>query len=240
MTWFKKGEEGRTESKTADEQQQRNFEKSKVRRFSLSPDETAKVVFLDTPDFFLYEHNMWPITGKYDQETCIKDFDTCPLCVSGHNPSLVLVGTVIDTRIVKTEDGKEYKNQKRLIALKGKARQAILRRLSENKNNLQYAVLQFSRGSGTNECATGEDIQVLKKLEAKSVALLCPPDQKPEEFIKPLDYEKLLKPLSVDALSRIAGVAPPVGSESDSTGADIPGDTIDGDVGDVSVDDLIG
>jgi len=240
-SWFKRGAEGIKESQVFDKQVQLKFEKRGVWRFTQPNNSTTKAILLDNPDFFVYEHSLYKLTGKVDTETWIREFDSCPLCNAGMEPSLVLFATVIDPREYEDREGKKHKNQKKLIAFKGKARQAILRRMAEQGGNLKYAVIQLSRGASQNEASTGEDIQFLGRLKPEAIAKLCPAGTTPEEFLKPLNYQKLLAPSPPEVLARLVGSPPPVGSDGDTIGSSFVKDmeSSDNNIGDVSIDSLI-
>ena len=228
MSWYQTGNDGRKRSKLEDEMARKRKEQSGIWRFYQKNSETAKIVFLDTPSFFYHEHSLFNLTGKMDAATCIKDSDegVCPLCEYG-NPSYCVAGTIIDTRESEsTKDGKTtlYKNQKRLFVAKGKAREVILRRSEEQKHDLRGAVFSISRGAGTKECSTGEDIQYLGKVTDEKLMKLLPEGQKFEDWSKPFDYAKILKPMSAVQLRQLSGGKAPVGSDEDILGDDLETD----------------
>uniref|UniRef100_A0A6M3M8K1 Uncharacterized protein n=1 Tax=viral metagenome TaxID=1070528 RepID=A0A6M3M8K1_9ZZZZ len=153
--WYKTGADGVKESKQADAQAKARRESRGPRRFHLPNDTSAKITFLDTPGFFLWEHNL-QLGGKwFNYFTCLKDFDTCPLCESGDNASYILVGTVIDHSSYTADDGTKYVNQKKLFVAKGKARQNLLRQIERRDGDLKGCVYEMARGSSNTECATG-------------------------------------------------------------------------------------
>jgi hypothetical protein len=242
-TWFQTGEQGRKSSAQEDElaKTRRASGGSAAWRFFLKADESCKIVFLDTPNFFFHEHPLFKITGKNDNVTCLKDFDTCPGC-EVNNPSYCVAATIIDTRESTGKDDKKYKNQKREYVAKGKARQIILRRAEEHKFNLRGCVFTVTRGSGTTECAVGEDIQFVKKLDEETLRKLCPKEVEFSEWSKPLDYAEIHKPLAVSAMRKLFGISAPVGSSDDSSDDDILGaesSTSDDIDNTGSIDDLV-
>lgn len=155
-SWYKTGKEGAAKSKQIDKQAQARRELQQLgRRFKLQADSSAKVTFLDTPAFFFSEHNL-QLDGKWGNHfTCLSDFGDCPICESGEQASYVVAGTVIDHSTYISKDGTEYRNQKKLMVLKGKARQNILRQTAK-KTDLAFKVYEFARGTSTTECGTGE------------------------------------------------------------------------------------
>lgn len=216
-SWYSTGKDGMAKSKQEDEAQKQRREQQKDMpwRFRLnSNEEHVKFVLLDTPMFFIREHNL-QIGGKYGNYfTCITDFDTCPLDTLG-NSSYGVAATGIDTRTWTDSKDVEHKNQKRLVVFKGKAREKIVRMI-ESKKDLQYAVLEFSRGSGATESATGEDIEFLKKLTREQLKGFVPKGET-MKWLDPFDYAKILAPKSLTELSKLAGTASPVGSGTEET-----------------------
>lgn len=101
-SWYRTGEEGWAKAKQEDAEAKKRMEESRdprKNRFWLENDSAAKVTWLDTPSFFLHEHNL-KINGRWgNYETCLKDFDTCPICESGQASSYIVVGTVISHKV---------------------------------------------------------------------------------------------------------------------------------------------
>jgi len=99
------------------------------------------------------------LNGKWGNYfTCLYDFDTCPLDGTHGIGGYGVAATLIDPRSWEDRNGVTHKNQKRLVVFKGKARERIVRMIEEKKD-LKYAILDFSRGSSATEASTGEDIQ---------------------------------------------------------------------------------
>jgi len=242
--WFQKGKEGTERSKTEDAAaKKRRAEGGKIQRFYLKGDTSAKITFLDNPAFFFHEHNL-NMNGKwFNYFTCIKDFDTCPICESGDSAGYVLAATVIDHSTWKDDQGEQQGHRKRLFIAKGKARQLILRRIeSQGKDgepgDLTGCVFECARGSSPTECSTGEDIQFLAKLpNLSSLLKYAPKDAK--DYLEPIDYAKLLAPMTPKKLREVVGAPSPVGSDGDKTGAepDEPEEKLDD--GAQSIDDLL-
>ena len=214
--WFATGKDGRTRSKQVDEEQKQRRAAAGIQRFWQEADSSGKVTFLDNPDFFLNEHNI-NIGGKwFNYFTCLKDFDTCPLCESGDKPAYAVVCTVIDHRKYTDGEGKERGNERKLFVARGKARQILLKRLEEkHEGDMVGCVYEIGRGSTKTEASTGEDFDFLqKKLTAKQMKAFIPKGGKAED-IKPFNYEEVLAPKKASELRKLVGAETPVGSEDE-------------------------
>lgn len=246
-SWFQTGDEGINRSKVEDAAARKRKEQAQTGawRFSQKANETAKIVVVDDSLFFVHEHNLYNLTKNYgDYATCVRDFEEggCHFCETIGNPSYCAVMTIIDTRKYTSEkDHKTYQYQRRLFVAKGKAREILLRRYQENGKKLKGYVLQVTRGSSVNEAATGEDIQVLKKVDGETLkkmfAASNPQDgQKITDWFKPFDYTKIFAPMTAQQMRKMTGAAAPVGSDDDLLGGDSASEVSGAD----SVDDLIG
>lgn len=214
--WYSSGDEGRAKSKQVDKETKEKRAQG-FQRFWLENDSSAKITFLDNPDFFIYEHNL-QLGGKwFNFYTCLKDFDTCPLCESGDKPSYAAVCSIIDHRKWTDGENNERSNEKKLFVARGKARQTLLRRLEEkHKGDMVGCVYELSRGTTKTESSTGEDFDYLdKKLTAKQMKAFIPKGLD-EDWLKPYNYEERLAPKSADELRKIVGAPAPVGSEEES------------------------
>lgn len=243
--WFQKGEEGKKRADAFDkETKERRKRGAGSWRFRQDYDSAAKVVFLDNPEFFLSEHTVQKKnrTGKtiYTQETCIRDFDTCPLCEEGDNPSYVVVATVLDLRKRKDNQGREHKVTRSLFVGKGMARQALMRQVERREGDLTLCAFEIARGTQNNEPATGSDFDYIKRLTKAQAKKLIPQDQD-ETFLEPFDYEEILAPKSPKELRKLVGGESPVGSdEADDEEDLLTGDDDDGGVDDdESIEDLL-
>lgn len=235
-SWLKRGDAGVQRAKEVADEREKALGPM---RFFLKAGEEAKLVFLDSDGVFFFEHNLKnPQTGKWGYTfTCRSEIDNCPLCEAGHKPAYVCAHTVIDTRTYVDKRGRKRSFEKRLLISKQTV-QNTLAKLRKKKGGLQYAVIEFTRSS-SDEASTGETLdfegkttkeKILKKAE-------LPKEVKPEDFLAPFKYGELFKPKSIEELEKVAGVAPPVGRESE--GSEGASGAEEGGEGDSSIDDLI-
>jgi Zn-finger protein len=229
--WYQKGKTGEKRAKQFDEESKaRRARGDGAWRFRLDNDSAAKIVFLDNPTFFLGEHSLQTGPKRWEPYTCVRDFDTCPLCESGSNPSYVVVATVVSLKKWTDKNGKVHSSQKCLFVGKGMARQNLLRQVERREGDLTLCAFELARGSVANEPATGSDYDFLRRLtEAQAKKLI--PEGSDADFLKPFDYAEILKPLSVDKLRALVGAASPVGSEEGNGDDDLPFDADDKDAG---------
>ena len=144
-----------------------------TRRFWLPNTETAKVTFVDTPYFFVHEHNRKEEGKFFNFYTCIKEVDVCPMCEEGDKSSYVLAATIINHKPFEDREGNVHRHQKQLIVFKGKARDRMIRQL-EKRDDIRFCVYEFHRGSGKTECGTGEDIEFVGRLKKEQLLKLVP------------------------------------------------------------------
>jgi len=213
--WYQTGKEGFKRSQQEDEAAKARREQRGPRRFWLKSGSSAKVTFLDTPQFFLYEHGIKIGKSYRNYFTCIKDLETCPLCEANYVPSYIMAGTVIDHSSYTDENGKTYKNQKRLFVAKGAARQIMLRKIKKKGGDIKFYRFEFTRGTNATECSTGEDIEVLGKVSKEKLLALKPSDVDPKEWLAPFSYEEIFAPKSAKELARLVGLDAPVGQDDE-------------------------
>lgn len=219
-TWFSKGKTGRAQSSKVDVEAKARQEQRKNQpyRFWLEADSSGKITFLDTPEFFLWEHNL-KMAGKYGNFfTCLKEFDVCPICEDlGEQSGFIVVATIIDHRKWTDKDGNEHKNQKKLYVARGRARQRIIKQIERRKGSLQYCAYDVARGTSQTESNVGEDIEFLKKLTKAQLSKLAPKGKDaptPDEWMKPFDYEKMFEPKTPEWLRKnVTHGEAPVGTE---------------------------
>jgi len=213
--WYQKGKDGVKRSKQEDAAAKARREQRGPRRFWLDNGTSAKATFLDTPAFFLYEHNIKIGKDFHNFFTCIKDLDTCPLCEAKYMPSYIMVGTIINHKKSVDKKGQVHQHEKQLIVLKGQARQNMLRKIKKRGGDITMTRFEMSRGDSSTECATGEDFEFLGKVDKKKLLALKPADVDPKEWLKPFDYEEIFAPKTAKELAKLAGVDAPVGSDSE-------------------------
>ena len=198
-TWFRVGEEGFKEKQKLDALAEARKEKY-APRFRLRPQESAKIVFLDSDGFYIKEHNL-KIGGRWgNYVTCTSDFKPCPVCQSGDRPVYTAYYSIIDTRTIVTSDGKKLKNRKVLLPLKGSAIN-IIEDIKKKHGNLRGLVFEVKRYTAQDpNCGT-----VFDKIGRANLAKL--------KDSEPFDYEKILAPPTEEELEAMGFETTVVGSE---------------------------
>ena len=207
-------------------------------------DNEARVVFLDSVGFWVFEHNL-KIENKWGNfATCTKDFQPCEICSQlSDKPVYTCYYTVIDTRRWAKKDGTISKPRRVLYPAKGAAIE-IIEKLKAKHGDLRGLVVDIGR-SGERDPNCGRDFDVVLTKEGK-VARVDPAKRFPEkDESKPYDYMKILAPPTADELKAF-GVSPQVtvGSDED-VDEDIMPDTkvkktkVE-EVSDDEMDDLVG
>lgn len=225
--WFKVGEDGVKEAHRVDEENERRRKEAQsgARRFWLPPDKSAETTFLDTQGFFLREHQIYLARSWMNWETCLSDFDNCPLCDAGMFASYVAMFTVIDHSEFQLKRGPNagqlVKDQKRLFVAKSTARNKLLKQKERQGGNLTLCRFECTRYT-SKECSTGEDFHFIKRATMEEVLSLAPPGEDAQEWVKPFDYAKLFYPKSAEELSKLIGEAPPVGAGAPPGGSASP------------------
>ena len=249
-SWYQTGKEGAKKAQKidVDNKARRDAGGDNVRRFWLEPDSSGMLTFLDTPNFFFYEHNL-KIGGKYfNFYTCLQDFDTCPLCEAPDGrASYVLAGTIVSHKKYTDKEGKVHTNQKQLFVAKGRARQRLLKQIERRDGDLRGCVFEMSRGTGNTESSVGEDFEFIKRLDEKTLSKFAQGETKADKkkWLEPFNYPELLAPKSAAELRKLVDGADPVGSEEDdSKVGEEPDDELPGgeakDIDEVtSIEDLI-
>lgn len=228
--WFSTGFAGMKKFKEMESLRQITSSQSRVRRFKLKPGEKGKVIFLDHPQVWLWEHTH-KVNGNFETYTCTDEAETCPLCMAGIKRAPILVATVIDCRKIKSEKtGKVYQFQKSLFVAKGKAIRALMRQYLEGaKVDLTNYAIDIERDTDPKSVACGEFFAEDKRISVaglEKIAAKVNEDPKEiKEYLKPYDYMTILAPLPDSDLRRIAGLGEPLGgaasSELDGLGLDI-------------------
>lgn len=182
--------------------------KNTPRRFRLKPGEKAKIIFLDNPQVWLYEHTV-RANDRWETFTCPAEITTCPLCMTNNKRSQILVATVIDCRkYVSQKNGKTYQYQKALYVLKGRGIRAMLRQFLEgNKVDLTHYTLEVERDTDDKSVSCGEFFELGKKVSVATLESLAKKQEvDPKEFISPFDYYTIMAPKSEKELRAIAGM----------------------------------
>lgn len=216
--WYSTGLAGQTKFKEMEALRAITSKQNNVRRFKLKPSEKAKIIFLEHPYVWLYEHSI-NVDGRWETFTCTSDKETCPLCMNGNKSSAVLVTSIIDTRkTISSKTGKEYQYQKALLVLKGKALKAMMRQFLEGgKTDLTHYTMEVERDTDKQSVACGEFFTLGKKISVPSLEALAKKlDLDPKEYLKPYDYMTILAPKSDRELRIIVGMPDPMGSTEES------------------------
>lgn len=245
-SWFKRGTEGVEEGKKIDDESARQRAEArddnviaKKKRLWLPPNTSVNFTFLDTEGFFLREHQLFLGGSWINFESCLSDFDNCPLCDSGKKPSYVVVFTGIDHSeyILKRgpNAGMRIKNSKRLAVFKTTARVKILKQKERRDGNLTGCTLEITRFTDKDN-SSGSDFEFVKRCTTEELMAFAPKqalgkngleDVNPEEWIKPFDYMNVFKPKTAAELTSILGGTPPEGSEDTNNQAGLPSDKED-------------
>lgn len=205
--WYKKGEAGLQEKKQSDAIAKMKKEKA-VTRFRLQKDSGAKIVFVDSEGFYIWEHNL-NVGGKWGNFiTCVKDFDSpCDVCLTGKRSTHTAYYTVIDTREFIRQDGTKVKNRKILFPAKG----TMIYQLEDMKKrhgSLAGMVFEVKRFSADGEPNCGSVLTKLGKINIKK--------KFGDGSDVPVDYVKVLAPASKEEIRALGvGGAPLVGSSED-------------------------
>ena len=216
--WYSTGLAGQTKFKEMEALRAITTKQNNVRRFRLKPSEKAKVIFLEHPEVWLYEHSV-NVDGRWETFTCTSDKDSCPLCMINNKPSAILVATIIDTRkSISNKTGKEYQYQKALLVLKGKALRSMMRQFLEGgKTDLTHYTMDIERDTDNKSVACGEFFTLGKKLSVPALETLAKKiDVDPKEYLKPYDYMTILAPKTDRELRTIAGIKDPMGSDENT------------------------
>lgn len=181
LTWLKKGEASADlATKEAAEAAKRKEEQGKMWRFYLKDKEEARITFVDgvlgekgslVPPRF-YEHTVY-FNGSWTTFVCpaksTDGQDKCPICEGGDRPSLVAMFTIIDHRVFKSTNGKEYTNTPRLYPAKSITFE-MLNKLAQKRGGLAGTTWDVSRvgdkaaavGSMFDFVEKSDDIEALK------------------------------------------------------------------------------
>jgi hypothetical protein len=226
-SWFARGAEGMTKKHQIDKMNEMKREKGVPRFFLKSTagesgkDNQARIVFLNTTGFFIFEHNLKLDNRWGNHFTCTKDFQPCPICQhSGDKPVFVCYYWVIDTRKFTRKDGTESVHRRVLYPAKGAATQIIEDLKKENGGSLRGLVVDVKRMSDKDPNC-GRDFKVIGRLDP----------------VKKFGVEKVLSEKAFDELF-MKVLAPPTPEELIAAGvnAQIPVGSAE-DMGDLGTTD---
>lgn len=214
--WYSVGLAGQQKFKEMEALRQITSKQSFIRRFKLGPGDKGKVIFLDHPHVWLWEHSK-NVDGRWENYTCTLEKETCPLCIMKEKRAQILVATVIDTRKVVSKKGKVYQYQKSLLVMKGKAIRAMMRQfLDDGKIDLTHYAMELERDTDAQSVACGEIFTLGKKISMSTLEAIAKKiEADPKEYLEPYDYFDILAPKSDRELRIIAGMGDPIGSQSE-------------------------
>lgn len=224
--WYKTGNEGIEEGAKKDAQAKARAAQRENRRFWLHKDTEAKCIFIDNPMFFFSEHSL-ELLGKFGNFfTCLADFDDCPLCLDGDSARYAVAATVIDTSKYETEDGKVFRNQRKLFVAIAEARKNLLKLVAKKGGDIAYSIIDVARGSAQGEPNTGQNFDFVKKANRKAIGKWLADQWRKEgkqftvqdlaKFLTPFDYPKVFAPKSASELRQLTGIAAPIGGAEDT------------------------
>jgi len=221
MGWLKKGAEGHAEIVNADAKQAEAAKNANIRHW-MKPGTERRVTFLDGDlgdDGLIevnmyYEHNLYLAGTWTNWFVCVGEEEPCPICEGGDNPALVGAFTIIDHSKWTDKNGKEYKNQLRLLVAK---RQTIkkLQTQAVKRGGLAGVTFDISRTDG-NEANVGDVFDFVGKSDL--VALFEKFGHSVFDYTKIIEYKtgKELRQMGFGATVAGAEVAP---QESTATAA---------------------
>jgi hypothetical protein len=202
--WFKSGFE------SLDSMPDTSFGKTQ-RRFWMPAEKSAKVTFVDSEPFCIWEVNM-NLNGSWrNWFTSLKSMgQECPLEEAGFRPYYVGFLTVIDHSVWTDSQGKEHKDDVKLFPAKVSTMKRLKRQVEKNG---PLAGCQFDvYRSDAKSASVGDEYDFLGKIEVDS--------QYPEA--KVFDYQNDLAPKSAAELKKIVGTAEETETKSESDGENVP------------------
>lgn len=205
MNFIKTGQAAVDEQKKADAERKTRYAPF---RFYLKEGEVTRLTFLDgilLPNGLLnqtsvYEHMIARGPGQkgFDNYSCTKEQEQCPICEEGDFSNLNNFFTVLDHRPYENKDGKTVPYQKRLYACRGDT----IKRLQAKATMYGGLVgVTFEvRRIGKTSPGVGSDYDYVSKDSIADIASYF--GVKIEEFA-PKDYEKEITYLTADELRKI-------------------------------------
>ena len=120
-------------------------------RFWLPIGGQAEIMVLDdSPDFFVYEHELYHKEAsrpqdRFERHLCMKEYANCPVCErTGKDSYYVLFLSIIDFSGYTNKNGDLVDWSRKLLAVKGAQQKVFLRRF-EKEQSLRGAVFTMSR-----------------------------------------------------------------------------------------------
>lgn len=222
---FIRGEAGRDNTQhEIDEASKRREIAEKGRgplRFFVPVGETKEIIVLDdSPDFFIYEHNIQnPTTGKWGLTVpCIKTQDNCPICENIQESYYALFLSVLDLTPFTSKDGTTHEFSRKLMPVKY-GQQSKFNRLYQKKGTIRGALFTCSRDRKT-DAAIGSDIDFEEMVPEEELAngyIRSWKDREGKEHTEnegfPIDYESIVKKPTMDYLLQLTGAEPTPGSK---------------------------
>ena len=186
-----------------------------ISRFWLEDGKDAKVIFLDSEGFFIWEHRIW-MDKKPTYITCVRESTDCLVCADGihilnsaDRPQFVGYWTIIDTRTYESK-GKTYKNEKRLLRVTGDSIR-ILEDFKAKQKDLTGLAVAIKR-LGERSSAAGNHFDKIRKVDIK---------KKLGKEAAPFEYKKILAPLSEEDILEMGLGRPVSGSDADLGDVDV-------------------
>lgn len=218
--WFKQGYDGVEEAVKAKE-----AARNRVQRVWLKPHTSKNLVFLDDAAFSFYEHQV-KINGRWDNFfTCIGKANGCPLCLSGMNPYLNTVFTVIDRTEYQDKKGIKHADEKRLFAVKEETA-LTLKEKHKRWGGMKNKEIVATR-KGDKDASCGSDFELV--LENGQIKI---PDLSHLKDKNPYNYMELFKPQTAQELREVLNIAQTTAdsgqevSKSSSGGGEQPSEDI--------------
>lgn len=216
--WYKRGVDP---TKMIDEIKQiQDSDRERIAsKFWLKEGTSAKIVFVDTYPFGMWMHN-YVDTGKYKKDfPCRKDvingaikWQDCPLCVKlgERHSQFYLFYTVIDTRPYTKKSGEQVPFSKVLYKTKDFGVREMLKEVLEKDGTLAGAVFEVKRFN-KQESNTGSYLKFLGRIDITN--------KYGADFANPIDYVKVLAPITDDEAAAYGFNSNIVGSSSDTKDA---------------------
>ena len=211
-SWFATGEQGMEKKVQQDAVAQMKRERY-APRFRLNQGEDGDVIFIDSKGFYIHEHNL-KIGGRWGNfVTCTQEFAPCPVCEQGHKPTYTAYYTVIDTREFTLQKGpnagKKVKNRRVLFPAKG-ATINIVRDYNKKFKGLEGRKFNMKR-IGEKDPNCGRDVTAKGKVKL---------DKVPKEDRTPMEYEKILGPMSDKELEEMGFTSAILGGDEEVGGSE--------------------